>query len=1831
MNDQQLEIIRMIHAMFRAAPGAHHLSEFVTFTDNADRSVRDLADILAQTDIFKQSLYADTLSNNDFASQFVENTVGHLVSMENKSWAVSEIERMLDQGESRGEVIHWAAIALASVDSTNADWGAAAQQFNHQVEVAAFYSIDQAGPATSLAVLQQVTANITDDIAMVVPAKALLESGVTGKVMDGYINGAFVFADLNGDELLNPGESSVITDALGNYTLQGVAGFGQLIVSGGTDISTGKLLEGNMTAPAGSTVVNSLTTLVDAVAKNNAMTVADAAVEVLTSLGLNTDINPLHFDPIKETLRTDTDANAIDIAVTMHVATVQIQILISQTAAVLNGVGVSIDEATAIDQAYEALAASLVNNTELFDLTSNDVIAQVIQDATILSGADTAAVFKVGVLLTDAAQTIANLNQAVTNASTSSANQSKILSSIAAVQIVAEDIEDTMVLGAATGNVSDTVTSTMGSALSGAIAAAGPTVGDVTGDGVPDPLPLPPPPSSGGGGSSPPIPTIESFLATNATAFSGTAAHDILSVSTAATWTPLIMTPVLLNGGTGTNTLKVQDGSSIAAAVVINFPNLTFDATGVAGTNDVTMTASQNQLFTGTITAAGSGVNGEKITIAGDGAITTLANIENYSIGADSTNARTVTVANAGTSVTSSSASDAVTFNLGALTYTATITGETTVDDILSLATGADMSSGTITYVEALTLASGASVTLSAAQNQNFTGTITAAGSGVGGEKITIAGDGAVTVLSNIETYELGDDTTNARALTIGSTALNLIANNASDTVTVNAAALAQNTALTIATTSDSALVVNSLAGDLVASNLSGSLAVTTANAADNGISITTGSAAISVNVATGAASDTVSINAATLANNIALTVTSGGGAAGIVNVADLTGNLVVSNPTSGTIGVAVTDNTVDDGIAITAGAANFAITGVADGDTVTVTGFTGSTLTGAIAGTTGKLNITVGTGTSSVTTGAGDDSFTFVATTGLTSADTVDGGAGTDMVALTGNTAVAATNFNNVRNIETITVANTNTAVAITTQDLLVAAGATLTLSNAANSGILTFIGSAETDGNFNITGGTGVDNITGGAGNDTFTFIAGTGLTTDTVNGGTGTDTVTLTGTTAVTAAQFNNVSNIEVITLPNMINTAVAITTVNALVAAGATLTLSNSANAGILTFNGAAETNGVFNITGGTGNDSITGGSGNDTLAGGNGNDSITAGLGNDTLSGDAGNDTFTFAAVTGLTSGDTLNAGAGTDTVALTGNTAFTASDYFDNVSSIEAITLGNTNTAVTITTQDALVAAGATLTLTASTSGGLTFNGAAETDGAFAITGGTGNDSITGGDGADSIVGSTGNDSIVGGGGDDLFTFVAGTGLTSADTTVNGGAGIDTVTLTGNTTIAATNFDNVSNIEVITLANTTTAVTITAKDALVAAGAALTLQATSLTTGVLTFNGTAETDGTFNITGGGGADIITGGAGNDIIDGGAGNNNITAGLGNDAIVGGSGSETFTFAAATGLTSGDTLDAGAGTDIVALSGNTAFFASNDFDNVRYIETITLANTNTVVTITTKDTLVAASATLTLTNAANSGTLTFIGSAETDGLFSITGGTGNDSISGGSGNDTLAGGTGNDTLIGGSGNDSITSGAGNDSITGNAGADTIPLGSGANDSTRQTVIYSSISDGGAAGASSGADAITQFDANANDATDDLIQVSGVFKTVVDDDNDGTLDYSASDGVDLGNQAIDGGADQEATALLDAEIEIALAAFTTPGLASVLTELGEEIDFSGIATGEEHLFIVNFSATQAATVLYTAGSGGDDIIVATDIQVLGIVTHNDGTGLIASNMTF
>ena len=155
--------------------------------------------------------------------------------------------------------------------------------------------------------------------------------------------------------------------------------------------------------------------------------------------------------------------------------------------------------------------------------------------------------------------------------------------------------------------------------------------------------------------------------------------------------------------------------------------------------------------------------------------------------------------------------------------------------------------------------------------------------------------------------------------------------------------------------------------------------------------------------------------------------------------------------------------------------------------------------------------------------------------------------------------------------------------------------------------SGNDTFTGSASADnysgfaGNdtFNLTQG-GIDTVSGGTGNDTINM--GAALTAaDKIDGGAGTDTVTLNGNYAA-GVTFNATTlvNVEKITLAT--GHSYKLTTNNATVASGQTLTIDGSAlsASSVLTFNGAAETNGHFIIIGGNSADVLTGGALSDTF-------------------------------------------------------------------------------------------------------------------------------------------------------------------------------------------------------------------------------------------------------------------------------------------------------------------------------------------------------------------------------------------------------------------------------------------------------------------------------------------------------------------------------------------------------------------------------------------------------------------------------------------------------
>jgi Ca2+-binding RTX toxin-like protein len=166
-------------------------------------------------------------------------------------------------------------------------------------------------------------------------------------------------------------------------------------------------------------------------------------------------------------------------------------------------------------------------------------------------------------------------------------------------------------------------------------------------------------------------------------------------------------------------------------------------------------------------------------------------------------------------------------------------------------------------------------------------------------------------------------------------------------------------------------------------------------------------------------------------------------------------------------------------------------------------------------------------------------------------------------------------------------------------------------------------------------------------------------------------------------------------------------------------------------------------------------------------------------------------------------------------------------------------------------------------------------------------------------------------------------------------------------------------------------------------------------------------------DGNDELAGGADNDSLSGGAGNDRLDGDAGNDSMDGGLGNDSYGESFGDDLFVIAQA-----GDNIDvvdnAGIDTVRVALAGN-AYLDLRGGNS--FLENVVFTGT---------------------------GSVQLFGN---DSANQLTGGAGNDSLSGGLAIDTLSGGAGMDTLDGGAGADSMSGGAGNDRYLVDDAADSI----------------------------------------------------------------------------------------------------------------------------------------------------------------------------------------
>jgi hypothetical protein len=349
-------------------------------------------------------------------------------------------------------------------------------------------------------------------------------SNYYGTATDGYIANATVTVEFDGATAY-----TTTTDAAGNYALpEGISG--TIVITGGTDIATGLPFTGTFTAPAGSTSVTALTTLIETIAQSNGGNIATATQQVDTALGLPNSAAPTQTNPILATQSGSTNGAQL------FTATSEVQ----NTLALLDAAGGT--------SSVAALANAITNlsSGSTLDLTDPTTIANIATAA----GVDSMTAAATGMLASAS-------NGAVQQQAANSTSGQDLLTNVTAVGIVTQGRTATQ-LSQSVGN-------------SGAL---NNTVGSFTGNNLDTQV------------------TSSTSQVGNLSAVSLNPANGELGVGATVEITVNLVDPVLVDTTGGTPTLTLNDnevatydpGKSTAAALVFDYTVQPGDSTPALGT-----------------------------------------------------------------------------------------------------------------------------------------------------------------------------------------------------------------------------------------------------------------------------------------------------------------------------------------------------------------------------------------------------------------------------------------------------------------------------------------------------------------------------------------------------------------------------------------------------------------------------------------------------------------------------------------------------------------------------------------------------------------------------------------------------------------------------------------------------------------------------------------------------------------------------------------------------------------------------------------------------------------------------------------------------------------------------------------------------------------------------------------------------------------------------------------------------------------------------------------------------------------------------------------------
>ncbi|MFM8547387.1 MAG: Ig-like domain-containing protein, partial [Betaproteobacteria bacterium] len=286
-------------------------------------------------------------------------------------------------------------------------------------------------------------------------------------VSDGYIKGAEVYLDLNRDGQITDGVDKLVgkTDAKGNFSafLTSEQLSYDLLARGGIDVSTGLDYLGMLKAPAGSTILNPLTTLVQAMASGTlganatdaqrAQALADAQATVKQALNLPNNADLTKLDLLKAGLDSSGGSGAAGTvsaadALDMQAKAVMVANMIKTGASALEG---ATGGTTSASDASRFVIQGLVSSLKAAAETGQTVeLADATSIASVLTAAVETASKDAGVTLDSAkaadamnatSVALAGVNEFIKTAVGSAGeggNAAEVLTQVVQAQIVAQ-------------------------------------------------------------------------------------------------------------------------------------------------------------------------------------------------------------------------------------------------------------------------------------------------------------------------------------------------------------------------------------------------------------------------------------------------------------------------------------------------------------------------------------------------------------------------------------------------------------------------------------------------------------------------------------------------------------------------------------------------------------------------------------------------------------------------------------------------------------------------------------------------------------------------------------------------------------------------------------------------------------------------------------------------------------------------------------------------------------------------------------------------------------------------------------------------------------------------------------------------------------------------------------------------------------------------------------------------------------------------------------------------------------------------------------------------